>query len=473
MQLVKLITPKKINALRGVHVAFVILTLTAFSPVFSQDNSPYSRFGIGDLVPNTNIGTRAMGGISAAYNDAYSINFNNPASYSTFQAWKEKKSSKLYTGRAILDIGLNIENRTLKEPTNPEKFTVSNALFSYVQIGVPLRNRWGLSFGLRPVSRISYKILTRERLLSPVAPFNSIDSAVTQYEGSGGSYLASIGTGFTVYHKEKQGMEERLSVGINGGYFFGTKDYSTRRAFANDTVQYYKANYETKANYGNLYFNAGMQFNTPVNKKMMFTIGAHGNWGQKLNARQDILRETYDFDETSGYFRIDSIYDETDVKGKIEMPASYTVGVTLQKYAVAAKEGGWIVGIDFLQQNWDKYRYYGQADAVQNKWEVRAGAQINPVPKKNYLSNIGYRFGFFTGSDYVKTGQKLNQTGGTFGLALPLANYSRLSQQATIINLAFEYIKRGNNNNLLSENLFRISAGFSLSDIWFGKRKYE
>ena len=119
MQLVKLITPKKINALRGVHVAFVILTLTAFSPVFSQDNSPYSRYGIGDLVPNTHISTRAMGGISAAYNDAYSINFNNPASYSTFQAWKEKKSKKLYTGRAILDIGLNIENRTLKEPTNP------------------------------------------------------------------------------------------------------------------------------------------------------------------------------------------------------------------------------------------------------------------------------------------------------------------------------------------------------------------
>ena len=45
--------------------------------------------------------------------------------------------------------------------------------------------------------------------------------------------------------------------------------------------------------------------------------------------------------------------------------------------------------------------------------------------------------------------------------------------QATFINLAIEYVKRGNNDNQLKENLFRFSLGFSLSDIWFIKRKYE
>ena len=42
-----------------------------------------------------------------------------------------------------------------------------------------------------------------------------------------------------------------------------------------------------------------------------------------------------------------------------------------------------------------------------------------------------------------------------------------------MVNLAFEYGKRGNDDNLLKENLFRISVGFNFTDLWFGKRKYE
>ena len=50
--------------------------------VFAQENSPYSRYGLGDIVPKTNIVSRGMGGISAGYSDYQSINFINPASYS-------------------------------------------------------------------------------------------------------------------------------------------------------------------------------------------------------------------------------------------------------------------------------------------------------------------------------------------------------------------------------------------------------
>ena len=140
----KSITPKKINELHLKQTALGVILVAFFLTLFSgnllaQDNSPYSRYGIGDLVPSTNINTRAMGGISAAYADIFSINFNNPASYAAFQAVRESKSKKLVSGRAILDVGLNFENRTLQEPTNPVKFTASNALFSHMQVGIPLR----------------------------------------------------------------------------------------------------------------------------------------------------------------------------------------------------------------------------------------------------------------------------------------------------------------------------------------------
>jgi len=472
MQLVKLIIPKKINTLRGLHLAFMILFFVAISPAYSQDNSPYSRYGIGDLVPGTHITGRSMGGISAGYTDPFSINFNNPASFSSFQAGLEPKSKKLVSGRAILDIGLDFESRTLREPGTTKKFVANNALFSYIQVGVPLKNNWGLSFGLRPISRISYKMFRTELLKDPLTGL-PIDSAITRFEGSGGAYLASLGTGFSIFRRDTKNGEKKLSIGINAGYLFGAKEYSTRRSLINDTVDYYQANYETKTNYGNLNFNAGAQYKVPLNNKIVLTIGAYGSWSQKLNATQDILRETFVFDDNLGEVRLDSISDQRNIKGKIVLPASYTIGFVLQKMAVINKEGGWLLGIDFMQQNWNQYRFYGHTDSVRNKWEVRVGGQLNPIPKRNYFSRVAYRVGLFTGPDYIRVGQKMSQFGGSFGMGLPVGFSRQAPNQATIINVAFEYSKRGNNNNLLKESMFRFSLGFSLSDAWFIKRKYD
>lgn len=486
MQLVKSTTPKKTKALHCVYLTILVLLSTAFNPAFSQDNSPYSRYGIGDLVPQSHLINRGMGGISAGYSDRLAINFSNPASYSSFETAKEPKSRKLVAGRAILDIGLDFESRSLHETSPPRKFVASNALFSYVQVGVPLKQNWGMAFGLRPISRISYKIIRNERLKDPNTGL-PIDSSMTRFEGDGGTYLASLGTGFSIFRKERANktMEEKLSVGINAGYLFGKKDYSTRRSLINDSVNYYQGNFETKTNYGSLYFNAGLQYKVPLDTvdQVSLTVGAFGNWGQKINASQDILRETFLFDDNLGNIRLDSVSDQRNIKGKISIPSSFTIGFIIQKLVTVnktadnrvVKKPGWIIGADFSIQNWDKYRFYGQKDSVRNSWEARVGGQFNPVPKaKSYFSNVTYRAGFFMGPDYIRVGGKnLQRFGGTFGMGLPVAINRQAPNQYTLINLAFEYSKRGNNNNLLRENMFRFSLGFSLSDIWFGKRKYD
>ena len=67
------------------------------------ENSPYSRYGLGDIVPSQNILNRGMGGVSAAYSDFHTVNFINPASYSKLK----------YT---TFDFGLELDNRTLKSP---------------------------------------------------------------------------------------------------------------------------------------------------------------------------------------------------------------------------------------------------------------------------------------------------------------------------------------------------------------------
>ena len=135
---------------------------------------------------------------------------------------------------------------------------------------------------------------------------------------------------------------------------------------------------------------------------------------------------------------------------------------------------GWLVGVDYSTTQWNDYRFFGETDAVKNDWKLRVGGQIRPMPARNYWSNVAYRAGFFVGPDYINVGSELPQFGVTFGLGLPLANYNRLSPgQFTVVNLGFEYSRRGNDDNVLRENLFRVSVGLNFSDLWFNKRRYD
>ena len=439
-----------------------LISLTSLAAI-SQDNSPYSRYGIGDLVPNTNILNRGMGGISAAYADQFSINFNNPASYSKFKAFLEDNSKKVSSGRVLFDLGVNVDSRTLRQGNPPQKFTASNALFSYVQIGVPIRNNWGMSFGLRPISRVSYKIGQNEMIFDPNTNL-PIDSAFTEFSGNGGSYLASIGTGFAI---------KNFSVGGTFGYLFGNKEFATKRAFINDTVAYNSSNHTTRASYGSIYFSGGAQYKIKLKGENSLTLGVYGNLKNTLSGTQDLTRETFVRSAENGDFRLDSVYEQKDVKGDVIYPSGIGAGFVYEKPSTM-QTGGFLIGVDYIQNKWSEYHFFGNSDNVQDSWEMRIGTQLRPKPATNYWSNVAYRVGFNIGEDYVNVQQPLSTTGITIGFGLPLANYNRLSpSQFSIINVAMEYNKRGNEDNLLRENLFRLSVGLSLSDLWFVKRKYN
>lgn len=433
----------------------------------AQDNSPYSRYGLGDASPSTNISSRGMGGISAGYADFVSINFNNPASYAAFQAIPDPRSHKLAAGRAILDVGMNFDNRTLLVPNSTSRFTSADAFFSYLQVGVPLRKNWGLAFGLRPISRISYNISRSERLTDPVTG-NAIDSAYTQFKGSGGSYLPTIGTGFGTDH---------FSAGFNVGYLFGSRQSTTLRSLINDSVQYNASDFSTTTSFGNLFFNAGLQYRIDLKKTKdrysMLRLGVSGNWQQDINASQDILRQTYTLGTAGEELQLDSVSHLTDVKGKIVYPASYKGGFVMQQVNYR-DNSGWLFGADYTTSKWSNYRYFGQQDSVQDSWMVNIGGQIYGKPRASLFTRITYRFGFYFGQDYIKVDNQMPVLGGSLGFGIPFGGYNRINPgQTSILNLSLEYGKRGNNDNLLRENQFRISVGFSLTDYWFRKSKYE
>ncbi|MEO5890360.1 MAG: hypothetical protein ABIQ31_08915 [Ferruginibacter sp.] len=441
------------------------LTLTKFLPVFivacgwqhavySQENSPYSRYGLGDIIPKSNIVSRGMGGIAGGISDYQSINFINPASYGNLKA-------------TIFDIGFEADRRTLKSTNPAARFSATNAVISYLQLGFPIKMKkankkdifWAMNIGLRPVSKINYKITKQERL-------PGVDSLGTIYEGSGGMSQAYLGTAISIKH---------FNIGVNGGYMFGNKDYSTRLTFLNDTVSYAQSNTQTKTNFGGLFINGGIQYdfrlkNKKTKKESIIRFGAYGNLKQTLTASKDEIVETVQYDAAGNKVRIDSVY-ENNIKGNVVYPATVGFGVSYQTL-------NWLFGADFETTKWQDYRFYNQTDLVQNSWKIRVGTEYFPLKDntsfKKYFSFVKYRFGFYYGPDYIRVNNSLPEYGFSFGAGFPLKlRKSYYETQTSMLNTAIEFGSRGDKKSNLRESTLRISVGLSLSDLWFIGQKYQ
>lgn len=420
--------------------------------VYSQENSPYSRYGIGDIVPKSNIVSRGMGGIAAGVSDYQSINFVNPASYANLRS-------------TIFEIGAEADTRTLKSLNPPSRFSATNASMSYLQLAFPIKMKkankkdvfWGMNIGLRPVSKINYKILQLSR---------GVDSIATLNEGTGGVSQAYLGTAISIKH---------FNLGVNGGYMFGNKDYSTGITLLNDSVQYAQSNTAIKSNFGGLFINGGMQYdfrikNKKTKKETVLRFGAYGSLKQSMSATRDKIVETVQYDASGSKIRIDSVFTSGQ-KGTVIYPATIGAGVSYQTL-------NWLFGADFETTKWQDYRFFDQPDLVQNSWKIRVGTEYYPLkdntPYGKYFNFVKYRFGFYYGPDYINVNNKLPEYGISLGAGFPLKlRKSYYETQTSMLNTAIEFGSRGDKNSNLRESTLKISVGLSLSDLWFGRAKYQ
>ncbi len=441
--------------------------LFSFHNAFTQENSPFSRYGLGDLYPQQNIATRGMGGISAAYTDAQSINTLNPASYG-------------YLSLVTYDIGLSIDARTLRSANPVSKYNSTNFLPSYIQLGVPL-NRKGASlvFGLRPYTRINYSVDEGSKI-----NYDSLgvtDSIHTLFEGDGGLNQAFIGLA------KRWGS---FSIGFNGGYEWGNKYTSTRIDFPADSSyqNWYKSNSTDTTRYNALFLNPGIMANIKLSKitdpitktveSYYLVLGASGTLEQDLNATRTITRETFQYNDDGSLIPIDSVSKIADIKGKINVPLTYTAGFVLNKTTGNGifEVNKWSIGADYNSTKWTKYRYYGSPDQLDDSWFLHAGASFSPDPLsgKGMFSTGTYRVGYYTGRDYINAdGNGYKVHAYTLGYSFNLRKFRSYDKQFTKVNTAFEFGKRGTGVNNVTENFFKFSLGLSLSDIWFVKRKYD
>lgn len=427
---------RKINYIAAVLVLLCGITVQA--QVTTQ--SPYSRYGLGNVKGFVLPQLRAMGGISAgvykpnAYNN---INMQNPASYAGIDF-------------TTLDIGATaVFNQLKKGNTTEGSF---NGSLSHIALAFPLvRGKSAISFGLLPYTQIGYQFSNAEKI--DTTNVNHL------YSGEGGLSKAYFGIG--------QALGQYVRIGANVEYLFG--NLVENRSVELDKSASINARLQNKNSVGGISFSYGAQFTIPLSTKSRITLGYSGSSPSKVNSTRTYVATQYTRNSSGEEnAAADTIELINGKKTNLKLPLVHNFGFTIQK------DNKWVFGGDYRMGNWSKLTIDGENQGLEDSWGFSAGGQYTPDmgAVSGYFKRVDYRVGFTYDKTYIKMkDQDIKQMAVTFGFGLPLASNRNSAYK---LNFTTELGKRGTLlNNLVQENYINFHLGFTINDRWFQKFKLD
>ena len=442
-------------------VVFLLTFFIGFQLVAQTNgNSPYSRFGIGDLVNENFMHTRMMGSIGSSYIDGYHINIVNPASYASLRA-------------TAFDIGLDAKRSTLT--SGDLKNTSWNGNLQYISLAFPLGNplneildqqkrkyNLGMSFTLMPNSTVGYNITSQENLEG----FGDIERI---YAGDGGSYKFLWGN--AIKYKD-------FSFGINLGYLFGNIRYEQNISFF-DLPFAYQDLFSSEYSLNGFIWGTGAIYTKILNRKELenktkrvpdlISIGVRLKSASSFNT--NLTTSQFGVQTTSSTTQfIDTAYIAQDVKGSGKLPLEFGFGASYYKGEK------FMIGADFSTSNWSSYENDAdntlEENPMSNTYSVSFGGFYRPNYKSynRYFKRVYYRYGAYYKSDPRSIGgDQITSYGLTLGMGMPFIYQRKISHA----NIGVEFGKRGSNSPI-AESFFKISLGFTFNDDeWFIKKKYN
>jgi hypothetical protein len=429
----------------SIRISALIIVLLAGLSTFAQENSPYSRFGVGNLQPQHFVQSKGMGGLSASLFDPNILNYANPASY----AWLNRTS---------LDLGLygnflRVENAT-------DQVNSGNASLSHLALGLPImRNRMGLSLGMLPYTRVQYNI--EEEVIN-----DSITGAERySYEGNGSFNQLFIGLGYRY---------KGFAIGANFAYLFGTEEDIKLVSFLDQP-----GSYDTRAaralRVSDFLWNFGLGYRLDFANDLKLNIGATGQIGMDANVTRDEEWLNVVITGEESYLVKDSILFIEQGKSTINLPPTFSGGISLHQAFRSVDDPQLRFGVDFVYTIWENFTGE-RAGNYANNWRIKAGGEFTPAfneTKSRIRRPVEFRAGFYYGSSpLVFDNEQLTEIGMTFGFGIPLSAKNRQHSNSKL-NLSFEFGRRGS-PELIRENYLRTTVGFSLTDaFWFIKSKID
>lgn len=429
------------------RAVFFLFFIFYFSVSFSQPftNSPYSRYGLGELQYGGFANNIPMGGIyNALQNDTiapFFINSANPAALAS-------------TRLTVFDLG--VTSNTTQLQTDNAKVLSNNTSLSYMALAFPVAKWWGASFGMLPYSSVGYKIYDEQ-------VHDTIGTVKYSYEGEGGINQVYLGNGF---------RKKNFSAGINISYLFGDLIFNSRDSFPKAS-NYYNTRLTQTTRVSDFYYRFGAQYRKQLSKSWSLTLGTSGSMKSNISIKKTVFAATYKNDFGVEIVK-DTILNENSVKDTITIPMMLGGGFVLKK------GDKWLIGFDYSMQNWSEFNSFGQQGLLKNSQRIALGIQY--IPNKNagskdsYFKRIFYRAGFRYTDTYLEIrNTALKDYAITFGAGFPLRKVKiGETYSQSIINFGFEIGKSGTMaNQLIEQKYIKAVFSFTLNDRWFIKMKYD
>ena len=422
----------------------IFLTISLFLVNFTllaQNNtsSPYSQFGLGDIV-NKGFGQNsAMGGIGIGLRSGINQNNINPASLSA-----------LPIQRFRFQIGL--KDKVTRFKSSKAEATINDINIDYLSMWFRFTKWWQSSFSVNPYSNVGYNILDAK-------DYPTIGNVETYFFGSGGINQFNWSNAFK--------FGKHLSLGINSSYLLGSLT-QTRTVIFVDDQDAINTQSEKKISINDFYFNYGIQYYNKLNTDYNYTLGLTFDNKTDINATNNILTgSTYGkyTNSINDNILVDTLEYIEDQKGSLTIPTKLGFGFSIRK------SDKLLLGADYSTQDWSSTKFLGKSDSLSNSNSFKFGVEYTPDWNSvtNTYKRFHYRFGCHYTNTYIKIyGEQLKDYGISFGLGIPLRRTN------TLLNISFELGQRGTlDNNLIKEDYAILKLNLSLSDIWFIKRKFD
>ncbi len=425
-------------------------------------NSPFSRFGIGDLLPETPMHARQMGGLGTAFIETFHLNFDNPATLSHLQA-------------TAFNLGLNFKYSGISEGDKSSSQWSGN--LGYLGLGFPLRNprsglftkndnkfNLGMGFAIMPNSTTSYNISRTEEL-------PDIGRFTRNFRGNGGTWKA-MWTNAVKYGN--------FSFGVNLGLLLGKIEYQRNVLFP-DELNAYRNEFTNTYTVNGFYSKLGVLYLHTLNKEevkesnglvgaKMFSFGLTYKPNINISTTSDINNVNIYSLALDGNFSsgpaTDTLNVSSGVAGDGNLPAELAFGVM---YYGGSKFG---VGMDFRQTFWSNYKNDANPENLEDTYKISFGGYWKPKYNdiNNFFNRVSYRMGVYYEQDprLINT-ERITTLGLTMGLGMPLAWQRKFSNLDIGLNIGTRSIE-----NVLSETFAKITFGFTFNEIdWFIKRKFN
>lgn len=409
----------------------------------SNINSPYSRYGLGDIYQEGFGQNIAMGYTGVAMSEPSALNPINPAA-----------NSNILTQRFIFDVGLEQKFSTWENANSSQK--ASNCNFKYLSGGFAAKPWWFFTFGLKPYSQIGYNVVDSIYLKNDAT--NTITPYSQEYKGEGGLNRVDISTSFKMF--------KRLTLGVDGSVLFGSVDRVNNVVYSQNNVTQQGSWYTSRNMISGVTLDAGFLYQENFKSKkdslktaLKLALGGVYGFGNEIKSRNELFITRYDrFSSIS-----DTICNDTINKTRLKIPSKLALGISMELMEK------FTINVDYQKQDWSKFSIGDQGNTnLKNSVYYGVGMQfVADRYSSKYYKTIVYRIGAHQKDTYLNIANNtIKDQGLTVGLGFPI--------RSLFVNISCDFGKRGTiNDYLYQEKYCLLHFNVVMHDVWFVKRKFQ